>query len=66
MLSKNRAETIRKALIENGVPADNLKSIGYGRRIANAPVFSSENVREGDRRVTIEMITNNGYWDILK
>lgn len=64
-LSLLRAQNIAIALAECGVPREMLKVAGAGRRIANAPATSSERVREGDRKVTIERIDNPDYWEVL-
>ncbi|MDO4790839.1 MAG: OmpA family protein [Porphyromonas sp.] len=65
-LSRKRANAVVKALEERGVPLDMLKSRGVGRKIAAIPVSKSHIVREGDRKVTIEIIKNMEYWNNLK
>ncbi len=62
-LSKRRAATVVKALIDRGVPSSILKSVGVGKRISHIQPNADEKVREGDRKVTIELITNLGYWE---
>jgi outer membrane protein OmpA-like peptidoglycan-associated protein len=64
-LSFNRAQAIMDALIQAGVPANMIKIKGVGNRVAHAPYQAPNNVREGDRKITIELITNNDYWQIL-
>jgi len=64
-LSQRRVNAIRNALVERGVPAEMLKTRGHGKRIANLPVSAGEQARMGDRKVTIELITNPAYWDAL-
>ena len=64
-LSSRRADAIVRALEERGVPTDMLKSRGVGKRIAIIPVSESHEVREGDRKVTVELIVRMPYWDKL-
>lgn len=64
-LSKKRAEEVVKALTSHGVPSSMLKSRGVGNRISYAKPAASDNIRKGDRKVTIELITNMDYWDYL-
>lgn len=64
-LSSRRAEAIVQALEGRGVPTDMLKSRGVGKRIAAIPASESHEVREGDRKVTIELIVRKPYWDKL-
>lgn len=62
-LSKRRAQTVVKGLLERGVSSEILKSVGVGKKISHIKPEADENVREGDRKVTIELIKNQGYWD---
>lgn len=64
-LSANRAAAVALALQELGVPKAMLKHRGAGKSMAYAPVTSSHSVREGDRKIYVERITNQEYWDIL-
>lgn len=64
-LSRNRARAVVEALEKRGVPADMLKSRGVGKRAVSMPAKESDIVRLGDRKVTIERITNAAYWDKL-
>lgn len=64
-LSRNRAKTILRALVEAGVPETMLKSAGVGKRISHASPAADEKTREGDRKVTIERIDNGDYWRVL-
>ena len=64
-LSDRRANSIMNALINEGVPQNMLKTRGAGMRIANMPASESEYVREGDRKIWIELITNMEYWEKL-
>lgn len=64
-LSRRRAASVIKALEERGVPTDILKSRGVGKKVSYAPVSESHIVREGDRKVTVEIITNIDYWNFM-
>lgn len=64
-LSRRRAAAVVEALQKRGVPADIIKSRGVGKKISYAPVAESHIVREGDRKVTVEIITNTNYWDFM-
>lgn len=64
-LSQRRAAAVVDALESRGVPTTILKSRGVGKKISFAPVLETHAVREGDRKVTIEIITNMEYWNIL-
>lgn len=65
-LSRRRAEAVVKALIDRGVPANMLKSRGLGNKVSYAAPSASNSVREGDRKVTVELISNVDYWNYLK
>jgi outer membrane protein OmpA-like peptidoglycan-associated protein len=64
-LSRQRAETVVKGLIDRGVPSGMLKARGVGSRIAYAVPSEPNEVRYGDRKITIELISNRAYWDYL-
>lgn len=64
-LSQNRARTVVEALEKRGVPTYMLKSRGVGKRAVSMPADETDVVRMGDRKVTIERITNLEYWDKL-
>lgn len=64
-LSRRRAAAVIEALIKRGVPSDIIKSRGVGKNISYAPVHESHIVREGDRKVTVEIISNMDYWNFL-
>lgn len=66
ILSANRAKAVINALIEKGVSQEMLKSRGVGSRIAYANTSQTDYVREGDRKVTVELITNIEYWNYLR
>lgn len=65
-LSERRAIVVMNALIDRGVPAGILKARGIGKQAAYATPNVSNDIREGDRKVTIEIINNNEYWNYLK
>lgn len=64
-LSRKRAAAVIDALQSRGVPAEMLKSRGVGKKVSYASVAESSNVREGDRKVTVEIVTNMDYWNYM-
>ena len=64
-LSQRRAASVIKALEERGVPSGILKSRGVGKKISYIPTGAPNNVREGDRKVTVEIISNRDYWNYI-
>lgn len=64
-LSRRRAAAVVKGLEKRGVPDRMLKSRGVGKKIAYAPYEQSHEVRKGDRKVTIEEIIVDEYWDFM-
>ncbi len=64
-LSRRRAASVVSALEERGVSGNMIKSRGVGKNISYAPVQESNIVREGDRKVTVEIITNMDYWNFM-
>lgn len=64
-LSRRRAAAVVEALQKRGVSTDIIKSRGVGKKISYAPVSESHIVREGDRKVTVEIITNMDYWNFM-
>ncbi|MDY3913754.1 MAG: OmpA family protein [Phocaeicola sp.] len=64
-LSARRAAAVVQGLEDRGVPTNMLKSRGLGNRVATLPASASESAREGDRKVTIELISNMEYWNEL-
>lgn len=65
-LSRRRADAVVKALIDRGVPAGNLKSRGVGKKISYASRESSDAIRESDRKIMVEVITNMEYWNHIR
>lgn len=64
-LSRRRALAVVNALVQQGVPSSILKAVGVGRTISHVAASASEQVREGDRKVTIELVKNINYWNTL-
>lgn len=64
-LSERRAKAVVDALVNRGIPKEILKSRGVAWRIAVAEASESEEIRRGDRKVTLEIITNQSFWDYL-
>ena len=64
-LSTRRAEAVMVALIKRGVPSFMLKARGVGSKIAYAKPSEPDEIRYGDRKMTIEPISNRMYWDYL-
>ncbi|ADV44158.1 OmpA family protein [Bacteroides helcogenes] len=62
-LSQRRANAVIKALTQQGVPSEMLKSRGVGKKISYAPQDASNEIREGDRKIIVEIITNMDYWN---
>ncbi len=64
-LSKRRAKMVYDALLERGVPATSLKWRGVGKAAAAIPATGSDAVRRGDRKVLLERVDNEAYWQAL-
>lgn len=64
-LSEQRAKAVVDALVQRGIPKSILKARGAAGRIAIADSSASDEVRRGDRKVTIEIISNREYWDYI-
>ena len=64
-LSARRAEKVHAALIGRGVPARMIKWRGVGKRAAIISATAADNIREGDRKVLLERVTNMDYWNAL-
>ena len=64
-LSEKRAAAVVDALIKKGVPAAVLKSRGVGKKISYASETASDQVRRGDRKIIVEVITNTDYWNYI-
>lgn len=64
-LSEARARTIVNALAERGCPKDMMKWRGVGKKIAIATPEAPNQTRRGDRKTTVELITNPDYWECI-
>lgn len=64
-LSMRRAKAVYEALLKRNVPANMLKYRGVGKRISAVSSLSENRVREGDRKVLLERVTNMEYWNAL-
>lgn len=64
-LSRRRVATVMDGLKNRGVPASILKSRGVGKKMSYAPASESDKIRNGDRKVTVEIISNQDYWNFL-
>lgn len=64
-LSEARAGAVVKALIERDVPAEMMKWRGVGKRIAIASPDAANETRRGDRKTTVELVTNPDYWECI-
>lgn len=62
-LSLRRARRVVSGLIRREVPAEMLKYRGVGKKIAAIPYEGADNTRRGDRKITIELVTNTDYWN---
>lgn len=65
-LSRRRAAAVVKSLERRGVPTEMLKSRGVGMSISAIPAHYDNDLRQWDRKVTVEVITNDAYWNFLK
>lgn len=65
-LSRRRAAAVVQSLERRGVPPEMLKSRGVGMSISTVPAHYNNELRQWDRKVTVEIITNNEYWNFLK
>lgn len=62
-LSERRARRVAQGLIDRGVAPGMLKYRGVGKRIAAIPATGDDATRRGDRKITIELVTNMDYWN---
>lgn len=65
-LSKARAKSVVDALVDRGVSSNLLRYRGVGSRISFVGASGEDVTRRGDRKVSIEIIENSGYWDLLQ
>ena len=64
-LSQARAKTVYEELISRGIPKETLKWRGIGKTNSIIPPSGENDTREGDRKITIEKITNLKYWNAI-
>lgn len=64
-LSRRRAATVVEGLLKRGVPSNILKSRGVGKSMSMASSSESDKIREGDRKIVVEIVSNEEYWDYL-
>ena len=55
-LSERRAETVKKALIEKGIKAENLRIVANGKRALQVPNAKSKEQHAQNRRVEVRII----------
>lgn len=65
-LSEQRAKSVYEALVDRGVNPYQLKYRGVGMKVAIAAPTANEEIRQGDRKVGIEVINNAAYWDYIQ
>lgn len=65
-LSRRRAKAVYDALLSRGVSASRLKWVGVGKGASVVSRNTDHTTREGDRKVLIERILNDKYWDMIK
>ena len=65
-LSRRRAKAVYDALLSRGVSASRLKWVGVGKGASVVSRETDHATREGDRKVLIERILNDKYWDAIK
>ena len=64
-LSQKRADAVVNALIKKGVPNKMLKAKGVGAKISYASQNAPNEIREGDRKIIVQTITNMDYWNYI-
>ena len=64
-LSQKRADAVVNALIKQGVPNKMLKAKGVGAKISYASQNTPNEIREGDRKIIVQIITNMDYWNYI-
>lgn len=65
-LSERRAQAVYQALIDRGVSAGAMKHCGIGKGASILPAGATNEARLGDRKVVIEVVTIDAYWDSIK
>ena len=51
--------------IKKGVPNKMLKAKGVGAKISYASQNAPNEIREGDRKIIVQTITNMDYWNYI-
>ena len=64
-LSQKRADAVVNALIKKGVPNKMLKAKGVGAKISYASQNAPNEIREGDRKIIVQIVTNMDYWNYI-
>lgn len=64
-LSERRAKAVVEALISRGVSDQLLKYKGVGKRASLLSAGQTDEARRGDRKVVVEIIQNESYWNAL-
>jgi Outer membrane protein and related peptidoglycan-associated (lipo)proteins len=65
-LSDARARAVFNALILRGVPDSMLCARGFGKRASLVSASASDGARRGDRKVVIERVMGEEFWNYLK
>lgn len=64
-LSRRRVGAVVEELEKRGVPDNMMKFRGVGKKVAYAPKEASVDIRRGDRKVGVEIISNMDYWNYI-
>ena len=65
-LSIRRAKAVYQALVDRGINKNQLVYRGFGKRNALVPSDASNAERRGDRKVVLEVVTDDLFWNFLK
>ena len=65
-LSIRRAKAVYQALLDSGISENQLVYRGFGKRNALVPSDASNAERRGDRKVVLEVVTDDLFWNFLK
>ena len=64
-LSRRRVGAVVQELENRGIPTNMMKYRGVGKKVAYAPTEAPVEVRRGDRKVGVEIISNMDYWNYI-
>ena len=64
-LSRRRVSAVVQELENRGVPTNMMKYRGVGKKVSYAPTEAPVEVRRGDRKVGVEIISNMDYWNYI-